>query len=67
LRLPFPDDIKVRDRIVSKRHKIKNKNQNPTKLPDNVIPFPGVIANKEKISDLCEDLFCPSEAETEGN
>jgi len=62
----IPDDIKVRDRIESKRHKIKNSYQNPFINASNVIPFPTGLPNKEKISDLCEDLFCPSESEQEG-
>jgi len=65
--VPNPDDINVIDRIESKRHKINNKNQFPIHLPDNVIPFPGGGPNKEKISDLCEDLFCPSDVEKEGS
>jgi len=55
------ENNKVRDRIESKRHKIKKTNQNTSPLPRNVIPFP-VQPNKEKIFNLCEDLFCePSE------
>jgi hypothetical protein len=67
MRVAHPDDINVRDRIESKRHKIKNKNQYQFHLPDNVIPFPGAAPNKEKISDLCEDLFCPTDVEGEGS
>lgn len=62
-----PDDSIVRDRIESKRHKIKKTNQNPFTLPDNVVPFPNPRPNQEKIFDLCEDLFCGMEKEKEGS
>ncbi|GBF50194.1 hypothetical protein LPTSP4_17180 [Leptospira ryugenii] len=61
------DDHNVKDRIESKRHKIKNRNQNPSQFPDNVVPFPRIpLPNPLKISGLYEDLFCSPEAEEEG-